>query len=178
MIWIVISRSDTTTYNKTSGLEPLLLTMNTQQQIWMLHLGAVKIPKEWYRPRIEEMQRVNQYSIVGYDRKTSVSRMKRAIYVMKQRYKVNSAKESYDILIQKKFIPYVAPSKHMGFERFRTYYYDLMKDPRIKTGGKKNKNYVIDNYRTKSIQEIADYLGKSRDYVKSTISSIRKENNE
>ena len=150
--------------------------MENKNNTWLLHLGAVKIPEEWYRDRSSTNPKsINQFSIRGNEHNSVVGKMRRAIYILKKRYRINSGLDTYNILLEKKLIPYVTESKLMGFLRFKHYYYEVMKDPRIKTGAKKNKNYIKENYLTKAVEQIAIEIGKSRDYVRSTISRIRRE---
>lgn len=153
--------------------------MNKKNNMWLLHLGAVTIPKEWYIYRGEAKQgeeipeqRTNQYSIRGYDHNRAISRMKRAIYILRKRYGIELNRNCYNILLSKNLIPLVKEKKHMGFERFKFYFYEVTKG---KVGDViKPKDYVRQNCKIKTVDEIAKDLNKSRTYVLKALSDIRR----
>jgi len=153
--------------------------MNKKNNMWLLHLGAVTIPKEWYVYRGEAKQgeeipeqRTNQYSIRGYDHNRAISRMKRAIYILRKRYGVELNRNCYNILLSKNLIPLVKEKRYMGFERFRFYFYEVTKG---KFGNAtRPKDYVREHYKNKTVKEISSAINKSEKYVRSTISDIKK----
>ena len=117
-------------------------------------------------------QRTNQYSIRGYDHNRAISRMKRAIYILRKRYGIELNRNCYNILLSKNLIPLVKEKKHMGFERFKFYFYEVTKG---KVGDViKPKDYVRQNCKIKTVDEIAKDLNKSRTYVLKALSDIRR----
>lgn len=83
--------------------------------------------------------------------------------------KIECRYEAYQIMEEEGFLPIVAQERVMGFARFKEYYTEARRLCGINSFTGSKSEYILANYKTKSKQEIADYIGCKVHYVSHTI---------
>lgn len=143
--------------------------MNTKQQIWFLHLGFAPIPKSWYENRNPGKIDGRCNKQMPYDYLKGMKKLRRGICAILKSGNIPTKTEAYETLSERNFIPAVKEGKLMSETRFYHYWYETIKQKGITRTRKSKAQYIADNYKTKSIDEIAKHIGSSKHYVKEVI---------
>ena len=159
--------------------------MNTQQTQWMLHLGQITVPRHWY----ENAEKTEYYkpekirpspggeSFDWNPIQRGIARLEKVINIILTSNNGNmTAERAYQIILGRKtnLLPINIYNKYMSESRFNHHYHRIRKDIGLFDGRAFKVNFIKDNMEKLSIDKIAIYLETTDNYVKQTISKIKR----
>ncbi len=156
--------------------------MTTQEKCWMLSLGQIPVPKNWYIPGNDSPYKIPKVRPSrggeGFDRSAMDREFKRLETVIKIILKSGdriTAGMAYQIVIKRnvKFLPTTIYGTRLSESRFAAHYNKIRAKMGVINPRLYRRKFVEENYLELSSSEIAIYLGTTHDYVKQTIGKIK-----
>lgn len=119
-------------------------------------------------------ERKSEKSTFGKSREKMKKKLVRGIAALLRNKDVQTREETYDILVERGFMPVVSGTKTLSFARFLSYYADIKKEKGIVSIRPIKTDYIRENYKTESVASIALNIDSEEIFVRQTISKIKR----
>lgn len=144
--------------------------MNMKQQIhWLRAVNLALIPYWWHEDRNPEKPDGRKNRQTPKEQLIAVKKLKRGIYAMLKNPDIDGRKDAYETLLERNFIPSTGDNKYMSYGRFYHYWNLVMKEKEIKKEKDTKAQYIVENYKNKSVASIAIHIGTNQRYVRQII---------
>lgn len=128
----------------------------------------------WHEENNRKYVRKSETSTFGKDRAKMKKKLIRGIAALLLNSDIQTREETYDILVERDFMPIIAQDKVLSYARFLSYYADVKKDKGIVFTRPTKTDYIRNNYETESVSSIASHIGSEEIFVRQTISKIKR----